>query len=214
MIENGAEMLVGQEPFLHAVINGAFDDALLERVLTEFPPETDTRWKRFVNSTENKLEGSHPGMFGPATMNLLDQMAMRAPMLERAFQTPPLTCEIVGGGYHWIKPGGYLQMHADFSRSPVSGRYRWLNMLVYLNDDWDEDPGGCLQLWDDDGPRVTILPEFNRTVIFQTSATSWHGHPAPNLRDRRSIAAYFYADEPAPGYLGDHSTRWHPKVRP
>lgn len=212
MIENEGLMRVSLEPFPHAVIDGGWHPDLLDRVLTEFPGDDDPRWIRYANSTENKLEGSDPEMFGPATLELLKLMTMRAPMLSRAFGTPELTCEIGGGGYHWIRPGGYLQMHADFSRSPLTGRYRWLNMLVYLNPGWREDPGGCLQLWDDDGPAAVIRPEYNRTVIFATSASSWHGHPAPNRRDRRSIAAYFYADTPPPGYLGDHSTRWHPKV--
>jgi Rps23 Pro-64 3,4-dihydroxylase Tpa1-like proline 4-hydroxylase len=212
MIENEAEMHVWLQPFPHAVIDNAWPDELLNEVVGEFPDENNGMWKRFGNSTERKLEGSQPAMFGPSTRMLLALMEARAPMLQRAFNTPPLTMEIVGGGYHWIRPGGYLQMHADFSRSPATGRYRWLNMLVYLNEDWQEEPGGCLQLWDDNGEGPTIRPEFNRTVIFQTSATSWHGHPAMNDRDRRSIAAYFYADEPAPGYAGDHSTRWHPKA--
>jgi len=212
MIENVVEMNANWEPFPHVVIDGHWPTDLLDEVLDEFPDEGHPGWKQFQNSTENKLEGSHPDMFGEATRQMLGMMADLAPALSRVFHTPPLTCEIIGGGYHWIRPGGYLQMHADFSRSPATRKYRWLNMLVYLNRDWQEEPGGCLQLWDDEGPSVIIRPEYNRTVSFQTSGKSWHGHPAPNTRDRRSIAAYFYADEPAPGYLGDHSTRWHPKV--
>lgn len=212
MIENVPGMPVQQEPFPHLVADDWWTPDLLDRVLTEFPAETDPRWKRFQNSTENKWEGSNPDMFGTATRDLLGAMERLAPYLGQAFGTPQLSAEFIGGGYHWIRPGGYLQMHADFSRSPATRRFRWLNMLIYLNKDWEEEPGGCLQLWNDEGPAVTIRPEYNRTVIFQTSGSSWHGHPAPNVRDRRSIAAYFYADEPAPGYLGDHSTRWHPKV--
>jgi len=86
-------------------------------------------------------------------------------------------------------------------------------MLVYLNASWGPENGGELQLWDDDGPAVTVVPEFNRTVVFRTSGSSWHGHPKPvHGRPRRSVAAYFYAEEPPPGYVGDHSTRWHPKA--
>lgn len=211
MIENDDELGVQQHPFPHAVIDGWWDDLLLERVLAEFPHEGNPGWQRFSNSTERKL-GGHPGMWGPSTrMFIYNGMRSKANALAKAFDTPPLTMEVVGGGYHLIEPGGYLAMHADFSRSPETGRYRWLNMLVYLNHGWDEE-GGQLQLWDDDGPAVKVAPEFNRTVVFRTSGASWHGHPVPNIRGRRSVAAYFYASEPPPGYVGDHSTRWHPKA--
>jgi len=39
-----------------------------------------------------------------------------------------------------------------------------------------------------------IAPEFNRTVIFETSDHSWHGHPIPAARPRRSLAAYMFTD--------------------
>jgi hypothetical protein len=211
MIENDGQLQVKLDPFPHLVADGRWNPDALEQVLVEFPEPDAPGWQRFANSTERKLGwGMDPALL-PATRSLLTGMESLAPVLSEVFHTPPLTMETIGGGYHLIEPGGYLAMHADFSRSPVTGKYRWLNMLVYLNHDWDEE-GGCLQLWDDNGPAITVAPEFNRTVVFRTSGSSWHGHPVPNTRPRRSVAAYFYAAEPPPGYQGDHSTRWHPKV--
>jgi hypothetical protein len=213
MIENDGELRVQLHPFPHMVVDGWWNPDGLAEVVEEFPHPYAPGWRAFANSTERKLEGSNPRMWGTKTRGLLTAMEAKASELSRLFHTPPLTMETVGGGYHLIEPGGYLAMHADFSRSPATGKYRWLNMLVYLNDSWGPENGGELQLWDDDGPAVTAAPEFNRTVVFRTSGSSWHGHPNPVVgRQRRSVAAYFYADEPAPGYLGDHSTRWHPKV--
>lgn len=212
MIENDGKFDVKLHPFMHSVTDGLWNPDLLGKVLDEFPAADASGWRSFANSTERKLEGSSPNMWGTQTRGLLTAMQKHAGELSQAFHTPPLTMEIVGGGYHLIEPGGYLAMHADFSRSPVSGLYRWLNMLVYLNHDWQDDQGGQLQLWDDNGPAVTVLPEFNRTVVFRTSGASWHGHPVPNTRPRRSVAAYFYAAEPPPGYAGSHDTRWHPKA--
>jgi hypothetical protein len=211
MIENKG-IQVSLHPFPHTVIDGWWNPGGLEKVLHEFPAATAPGWRSFANGTERKLEGSSPSMWGTVTRGLLTMMETKSFELAQAFDTPPLTMQVVGGGYHLIEPGGYLAMHADFSRSPIDGLYRWLNMLVYLNHDWEPDQGGQLQLWDDDGPAVTIDPEFNRTVVFRTSGSSWHGHPTPNTRPRRSVAAYFYAAEPPPGYQGDHSTRWHPKA--
>lgn len=212
MIENNSKFDVKLHPFPHAVVDGLWTDDFLNQVVAGFPKPDRPGWRAFANSTERKLEGSNPLMWDTHTRSLLIAMERMAGELSEAFHTPPLTMETVGGGYHLIQPGGYLAMHADFSRSPETGKYRWLNMLVYLNDGWRDDDGGQLQLWDDDGPAVTVLPQFNRTVVFRTSGSSWHGHPVPTKRDRRSVAAYFYAEEPPPGYVGDHSTRWHPKA--
>jgi hypothetical protein len=52
-------------------------------------------------------------------------------------------------------------------------------MIVYLNEDWTEADGGALELWDDGGKAAEILPTFNRTLVFETSDRSFHGHPTP-----------------------------------
>jgi hypothetical protein len=198
---------VTEKPFPHVVVDDWWDETLLRRVLAEFPEPTVPGWRRYSNSTERKLEGP-PGLWGPYTRRMFERIEERTPALEQAFGIPDLHMETIGGGYHLIEPGGYLKVHADFNRSPRSGRFRRLNLLVYLNDDWD-DPGGHLELWDADGCVESIAPEFNRTVVFATSDHSWHGHPTPADRWRRSVAAYFFTDEAPEGYAEDHSTVWH-----
>jgi hypothetical protein len=196
------------EPFPHMVVDRWWEEDHLRAVLDEFPDPAAPGWRRYDGGNERKLEGP-PGLWGPKTRWLFDLIESRIPVLESAFGITGLTMETVGGGYHCIQPGGYLNIHTDFNRSPRSNLYRRLNLLVYLNDDWDEPMGGgCLELWDAN-PAVTIAPEFNRTVVFETSDHSWHGHPVPAGRWRRSVAAYFFTEDPPPGYREDHSTIWH-----
>jgi hypothetical protein len=194
-------------PFPHLAADGWWDVELLRRVAAEFPGPAVPGWRRYENSTERKLEGP-PGLWGPATRELFRQIEARTADLERAFGIGGLQMETVGGGYHLIPPGGYLAVHADFNRSPLTGRYRRLNHLIYLNDGWD-DEGGALELWDAGGPVVSVAPELNRTVVFETSDHSWHGHPRPAARWRKSVAAYFFTDQPPDGYTAEHSTLWH-----
>jgi len=201
---------VQREPFPHMVIEGMWDPGLLRAVASEYPPPTDGLWKRYDNRRERKLEGA-AAMWGPNTYELADMLASdeTCEKFADAFGTPSLHCEFTGGGMHMIPPGGYLAVHADFNRSPRTRRYRRLNCLVFLNEDWPG--GGDLELWDDNGPAVRIVPEFNVTVVFETSATSFHGHPAPLPGDRcrKSFAAYYFQDEPTPGYVGEASTVFH-----
>lgn len=197
------------EPFPHVIIHYLESDALLRDCVAEIPNASDARWRRFRNDRERKLEGGAP-MWGPQTCEYFDRLAGFAETLALTFDLGEVpTLEMIGGGYHLIAPGGYLDVHTDFSVSPKTGRYRRINVLTYLNDGWGDDDGGELELWDDDGCVVKIKPEFGTTVAFTTSATSWHGHPNPTKRWRASLAGYFFTEQPPPGFV-DQSTRWHP----
>jgi hypothetical protein len=105
-----------------------------------------------------------------------------------------------GGGLHQIARGGRLAVHADFSVHPRLGLDRRLNLLLYLNRDWDEDWGGELELWSGDMSRCAkkVAPAFNRLVVFKTTDRSFHGHPdpldCPAGVARRSIALYYYSN--------------------
>lgn len=198
--------VVTRAPFPHLVVDGWWDHRLLAGVAAEFPAPDAPGWRRYRNGNERKLEGPEP-MWGARTQALFAAIADRSADLEAAFGVPGLSMETVGGGYHCIEPGGYLAVHTDFTRSADTGRFRRLNLLIYLNEEW-ADPGGHLELWDAGACVVDITPEFNRTVVFETSDRSWHGHPRPASRWRRSVAAYFFSDEPPPGFREHHSTVW------
>lgn len=201
-----SDLVVQDKPFRHVVVDGWWPVDQLRAVVKEFPSPNAPGWRRYSNTTERKLEGP-PGLWGPKTRALFTAIEARTGELGQAFGIKDLAMETIGGGYHLIEPGGYLNIHSDFSVSPRTGRYRRLNVLLYLNEGW-HDPGGHLELWDDRGPVSDIAPELNRTVIFETSATSWHGHPRAASRTRRSVAAYMFTADPPPGYAGDQSTVW------
>ena len=102
----------------------------------------------------------------------------------------------LGGGLHEIQRGGLLNVHVDFERHP-SGLRRVANLLIYLNERWDLEWGGALELHDERGAVAVLPPLGGRAVLFLTTPQSWHGHPHP-LRcppgvTRRSLALYYYA---------------------
>lgn len=108
------------------------------------------------------------------------------------FLTGPLTPK-VGGGLHEISRGGLLNIHVDFDAHP-SGMMRAVNLLIYLNPDWEPEWGGALELVGD--TTATIMPLGGTAVLFETDGNSWHGHPkplaCPSNRTRRSLALYYY----------------------
>ena len=118
-----------------------------------------------------------------------------------------------GGGMHETARSGWLDVHVDFNvHEALAMAHRRLNILVFLNPNWDERWGGILELWDKDvKTRVHgVAPIHNRCVVFETSELSWHGVTAVNCPDdtvRKSFAAYYYTREAPVGWDGQaHST--------
>ena len=121
-----------------------------------------------------------------------------------------------GGGYHEISRGGLLGIHADFRVHNELNLERRLNLLVYLNDPWDESWGGKLELWDREMKHCerAISPLLNRCVVFSTDAESFHGHPDPLATPegitRKSIALYYYtASRAVYGEVPNYSTMYY-----
>jgi hypothetical protein len=117
---------------------------------------------------------------------------------------------LAGGGLHLSGPGGILAPHTDFHIYDALGLYRRVNVLVYLNEDWDASWGGCLELTAPGKPSATVLPLWGTVAIFTTDDKSVHGFPKPITEGhyRRSVALYYYTAEEAPGFSGDSSTHW------
>jgi len=191
------------EPFPHIVLDGLFDDADLDIVLREFPSAEATRWMKFDNPQEKKLGFYHElSEIKPPVRRFLDAMNgfEMLTFLERLTGIEGLIPDpyFGGGGLHQIEAGGFLKIHADFNVHPKLKIDRRLNMLIYLNRDWRDEYGGHLELWDAAMRSCVkrILPAFNRTVIFTTTDTSYHGHPDPLTpppgQTRKSVSLYYY----------------------
>jgi hypothetical protein len=193
------------KPFPHAVIDGLFEDRVLDEVLAGFPDPADPAWARFDNPHERKL-GNYARLeeLPAATAGFLNALtsARMLEFLETLTGIEGLVPDpyFGGGALHQIVPGGFLKVHADFNWHPKLRLDRRLNMLVYLNRGWRPEYGGALELWDATltGPAASILPTFNRTVVFTTTDRSYHGHPrplaCPEGMTRKSVSLYYYSN--------------------
>lgn len=82
--------------------------------------------------------------------------------------------------------------------------HRRINVLLYLNEDWEEDWQGHLEMWDHNNTRVLqrIPPVFNRMSIFTVTDDAFHGHPeplnAPEGEARYALQIVYYTKEPGP----------------
>jgi Rps23 Pro-64 3,4-dihydroxylase Tpa1-like proline 4-hydroxylase len=87
--------------------------------------------------------------------------------------------QLAGGGMHALRTGGFLNVHADFNYHRHLKLDRRINLLLYLNKDWAEALGGQLELWEQSMSRCcqSVVLEFNRCAIFNTTDKSFHGNP-------------------------------------
>lgn len=121
-----------------------------------------------------------------------------------------------GGGIHRTSNGGYLGIHADFNHHSQMKLERRLNVLIYLNPDWQPEYGGAFEVWTDDmNTKVAAFPPImNRMCCFSTSSTSMHGNPEPNNHPdgtpRLSIALYYYTATWTDSHVA-HSTLFRPR---
>jgi hypothetical protein len=192
------------KPFPHIVFDDFFDNAILDKVLEEFPKPGAIRWQEFDNKHEIKLASALEASFGPATRLLMYHLNSKTflDFLSRVTGIENLISDpgFEGGGLHQIVPGGKLGVHADFNKHRDFGLDRRLNLLVYLNKNWHEDYGGHLQLWDRDMRvcEAKVLPLFNRVMIFGTTDYTYHGHPdplrCPEGMTRKSLALYYFSN--------------------
>lgn len=208
---------VSAQPFPHIVIDNLFPDELLRTILADFPKPDEIEWRKFDNATEKKLGYWHESALRPDLQLFLYQM--NSPSVLRFLETLTGIDGLIpdpyygGAGPHQILPGGFLKVHVDFNWHPLLKLDRRLNLLVYLNEDWKEEYGGHLELWDREMMRSEkrILPVFNRTVVFSTTDFSYHGHPeplaCPEGRSRKSVSFYYYSNgRPAEERSAPHDT--------
>ena len=201
--ESLSERYCFAEPFPHIVIDNFLPAPVIEAALRGFPSAAlpgDTVF-------EIGYAGQHKRQIMPEDCDSeareLFHFFNSQPMVEfleglSSIQGLIPDPYFVGGGYHETSRGGKLGIHADFRINERLHLHRRMNVIIYLNEDWKDEYGGFLELWDRDmkSVRNTVAPIVNRCVVFNTDADSYHGHPDPLTTPegtvRRSIALYYY----------------------
>lgn len=192
-------------PFSHGIFDGFVDPLRLKQIESEFPKPEHIQWWKYDNALEKKLAQDNLALIPPIIRQLIHEMMEKrfVSMLEALTGIPHLIVDhnLSGGGLHQILPGGKLDIHADYNYHPFTKLDRRLNVLLYLNSNWDFSWGGDLEFWDEQMHFIhgsKIAPIFNRMVVFTTTDKAFHGHPeplkCPEGITRKSIALYYYTN--------------------
>jgi hypothetical protein len=211
------EQYKNNKPFPHIYFDNFLPVTAAEAALSVFPQPKQLTWTEFDRPTERKLAFDAVEKLPGSIREVMFFLNSR-PMIQFLETLTGIKNLIPdpyysGGGLHQIKPGGSLEVHADFNFHPKLKLDRRLNVLIYLNKDWREEYGGHFELWNRDmtAAEQKLLPLFNRCAIFSTNTYSYHGHPTPLScppdRTRKSLATYYYSNGRPEEEIADaHST--------
>jgi hypothetical protein len=196
-------------PFPHIVLDDVVRPDALAAVYEEFRVVDEDTWRKYLHVNERKYANTDDSTWGPMTREVAGAFASDRFLAFLGELTgfedliPDTTYD--GGGLHRSLRGGYLNVHADFTAHHAHESWRRrVNLLLYLNEDWDPAWGGSLELWSRDMQQCeeTVVPLGNRMLLFTTSEDAYHGHPDPLAcppgHARQSMALYYFTEEPDP----------------
>ena len=215
LAEKGAELNeahVHADPFPHTVIDDFLPMDVVRHCVEHFPGQLGDSGMAFDRDQERYKRSFQPDQLSPELQRLFYgfnslpfiQLVERITGIKGLIPDPYFQ----GGGFHETRTGGHLSMHADFNHHKLMNLERRVNVLIYLNENWEDGYGGELELWDHSMKerRQRVVPVAGRCVMFNTTGDSWHGHPDPvahpDGHPRRSIALYYYTatwDDNRPG---------------
>lgn len=205
-LADNAKDYVSRQPYPHIYLDNFLEEWAAEKAMGEFPAVKDDGWIHYVHVNEKKHGLNKMDLLPPFIREVIQEfnspefVAYMSKLTGIDNLLPDDMLE--GGGLHQSMRGGFLNIHADFTVHPHKRNWRRrVNLLVYLNKDWQPDYRGDLELWDREMKECQqkIAPIFNRCAIFNTDDDSYHGLPDPIMcpddMTRKSIALYYFTEE-------------------
>lgn len=223
-LKNAAVEWQKAKPFPHFHVDNFFEPNIAKQLEAEMPDFDSDIWHEYGNAIEVKKVCNNWNAFPSVTYRVfsyLNSNEFVSLLGKTLFENDILSSDfgLNGGGWHIHSKGGKLNTHLDYSLHPKTMQQRKLNIIVYLNSNWEENWGGSLGLWGNEsdkapGPLVKqIAPKFNRAVIFDTTCNSWHGLPdpidCPEDQHRKSLAVY-YLTTPTENVANRHKALFAP----
>lgn len=205
-LETDRRTFAEAQPFPHIVLDDVLTPEAFTSAAAAFPAIDDDFWRGYLHVNETKYCNVHADTWADSLQTVARELTSPefVSYLERLTGIDDLLADwsMDGGGLHMTKRGGHLNIHADFSTHHAHQNWaRRVNILLYLNEEWREEWGGHLELWDKEmtACQGRVTPAGNRMLVFNTSLESFHGHPdglnCPESEARRSMALYYFTEE-------------------
>src|SRR6202165_2979340 len=195
------------KPFRHVAIDNFLVPDNCESLLRAFPAFDEKRATNELgligrNAVVERVSNINT-FYGPFYQHINAEACLDAMSNLPGIQDLIAAKTLFGGGTHNNLSGQGLDVHIDFNIDERNMLHRRINLLIYLNKEWEEAWGGAIELHSDPHNAVvdesaSFLPLFNRAVIFETNEYSWHGFrritlpPDKHNLSRKSFCMYMY----------------------
>lgn len=218
-VEALARRYAAAAPHPHIVLEGLLDPVLAAGLEKQAPELDAAGWTHYEHINEHKQVWSRRAGLAPDILRVVDELngerfcawLSRLTGIAGLLPDPEFRA---GGGLSAAGPGGFLNIHTDFTDHPYRrGWRRRVNLILFLNSRWDPAWGGATELWD--GAVLKLLtrvtPRLNDCLVFDTQRCP-HGHPDPirclDGSARLTLALYYFTEETDPP---SRSTHYRPR---
>jgi Rps23 Pro-64 3,4-dihydroxylase Tpa1-like proline 4-hydroxylase len=199
-IDNLNKTFIESIPFEHIVIDDFLESSYAEKLYDLFPTNYDN-WYKYMNPIEvkytyDKIHNLHHDManyfYFLSSNAFIEKMRKLTSIHDLTYDE-----YLHGAGLHCHPRHGRLNIHLDYEKHPYSGKERRINIIYFLNKEWQEQWNGHNELWNENVTKCIKKTEvkFNRAIIFKTNDISWHGLPekiqCPENIFRKSLAYYY-----------------------
>jgi len=180
------------DPFPHLVIDNFLSNTVAKQIQHDILSIPTSEFDRYSNPFENKNTLKNKNNFPQSIKDLFEQLRSQE-FLNKLTELSGV--EIINDdfkqywGVHTYNPGDKLNIHVDAGLNPQTGFKKYLTLGIYLSYNWKDELGGNLELWSGDSaekeyPQIyecvkSIVPSFNRMILFVCNDYSWHGNPIP-----------------------------------
>lgn len=221
-VDRYRDAFVSARPFKHLCIDSFFRPEVAERLLADFPVFDAKNALNEFGEVGRKAVVTDIANISPyysefysylLSSDFLAPISRMLGISDFIFDR-----QMYGGGTHENLHGQELDVHVDFNYDLDTKLHRRVNMLIYLNKEWEEEWGGAIELhsnpWDWENDEIESFgPAFNRCVLFETNERSWHGFKRVQLPERKRhlsrkcLSIYLYTkDRPQEEIVPEHAT--------
>ncbi|MBI3607913.1 MAG: 2OG-Fe(II) oxygenase [Nitrospirae bacterium] len=197
-------------PTRHFILDGLLPEAEVLALAEKFPDPNELMLRSTIR--EHKRVGVEIKRYDPCVGEYL--FAFQHPEVVTAIADVTQLKELepdptlYASGISIMGRDDFLNPHLDNSHDGMGARYRVLNLLYYVSPNWVLGNGGNLELWNPDvSVAQTVISQFNRLVVMETTPTSWHSvSKVISNQPRFCCSNYYFSRLPPVGKDYSHVT--------
>ena len=213
-------------PFNYIIIENFLNDNFYNEIIKTLKNKIDENFWEYSNPIEVKYVLDKKEKYSEKLNILIKELSKDyfVDKLKKIFLIDNIEADetLHGSGLHYHPRYGRLNMHLDYEKHPIlENKQRKLNIIIYLNNEWEKDWEGATELWNNDMSNCVVkcYPSKNKAIIFETSELSWHGVPekimCPENIYRKTLALYYITplkNKPEKNKLGSNKDGYRTKA--